>query len=381
MDPHDLAPKPDASPLTLEEYETQRQAAKDAFWEDNRAFLFLMIPFWIIAIIECVSIFLVGFDSGTLFLILLNVGLAGFNVWCIVQDVGPLRERLAALRSRCLRSLTPEEQAAFRKREVRKKRTRRWALAAAIAGVLALVILVNLDTLTAYGRGMACLRREEFAEAEEAFSSIRDPDFLDTFALARYSASRVAFQNGDPWKAHRLMQDYVWKDLVFHTAPPWLSHQIARYKTALEKPYQEALRRSAEDHKKAEDQRLAELSTKLPYRSMAQSDISNTALGSPANRYSKEMYIDHELKTVTYYEFQKNGRTYFSVKCIDGQVVEVKQYTKAEMEQTPTRRPQPTEDDDPYDAADYYDPEDFYEDHYDDFYDYDEAEEYYYAHN
>ena len=144
------------------------------------------------------------------------------------------------------------------------------------------------------------------------------------------------------------MQDYVWKDLVFHTAPPWLSHQIARYKTALEKPYQEALRRSAEDHKKAEDQRLAEHSTKLPYRSMAQSDISNTALGSPANRYSKEMYIDHELKTVTYYEFQKNGRTYFSVKCIDGQVVEVKQYTKAEMEQTPTRRPQPTEDDDPY---------------------------------
>ena len=39
-----------------------------------------------------------------------------------------------------------------------------------------------------------------------------------------------------------------------------------------------------------------------------------------------------------------------------------------------------TEDDDPYNAKDYATPEDFYYDHYDDFYDYDEAEEYWMEH-
>ena len=33
---------------------------------------------------------------------------------------------------------------------------------------------------------------------------------------------------------------------------------------------------------------------------------------------------------------------------------------------------------DPYNAKDYRDPEDFYEDYYDDFYDYEDAEDYYY---
>ena len=38
------------------------------------------------------------------------------------------------------------------------------------------------------------------------------------------------------------------------------------------------------------------------------------------------------------------------------------------------------DDDDPYDASDYSHPDDFYYDHYDDFYDFEEAEEYYEEH-
>ncbi len=379
MDPHD--PALGGSPMTFEEYEAQRQAAKEKFWDKNLIPFFFLIFFLFIAATECVSMILDGVNGGDIFLFLLNIGLAAIVVWTSIDDVKDLRGELADLRSRCLQGLSPEEKAAFQKRETRKKRSCRWVVIAAAAGILALVILVNLNTLTAYGRGLSCLRREDFAGADQAFSSIKDENFLDTFALARYSASRVAFQNGNPIQAHRLTRDYMGKDLVFHISPPWLGNQIARYKLALEKPYQAALDRLEEEHKKAEEQRLAELGTKLPYCGMAQSDIYNTALGDPAERYTKEMYIDQKLKTVTYYEFQKDGKTYFSVECVDGQVTKVRQYTKEEMEKKPAYRPQATEDDDPYDAADYYDPEDFYEDHYDDFYDYDEAEEYYYDHN
>lgn len=379
MDPHD--PTPGGSAVTFEEYESRRQAAKEKFWDKNRFPFFLLISFLIIVATECVSMILVEVDGADIFLALFNICLAAFTGWGISDDVKALRSELVALRGSYLQGLSPEEKAAALKRETSQKRSRRRAVIAAAAGILALVILINRDTLTAYGRGLSCLHGEDFAGADQAFSSIKNRDFLDTFALNRYSQSRIAFENGDPLRAHNLMQDYMWKDLTFPASPPWLTNQIARYKTALEAPYQEARRRSAEEHQKSEAQRLAELAAKLPYCGMAQSDIYNTALGYPAEKYTKEMYIEHKLKTVTYYEFQKNGQTYFSVECVDGRVTKVRQYAKAEQEKKPAYRPQATEDDDPYDAADYYDPEDFYEDHYDDFYDYDEAEEYYYDHN
>jgi len=45
---------------------------------------------------------------------------------------------------------------------------------------------------------------------------------------------------------------------------------------------------------------------------------------------------------------------------------------------TPTKKPTvtPAKDDDPYDAKDYADPDDFYYDYYDEFIDFEEAEEY-----
>lgn len=48
--------------------------------------------------------------------------------------------------------------------------------------------------------------------------------------------------------------------------------------------------------------------------------------------------------------------------------------------ETATRKPAQKEERDPYGAADYYDPDDFYFDYYDDFWDYEDAEEYWEAH-
>lgn len=48
---------------------------------------------------------------------------------------------------------------------------------------------------------------------------------------------------------------------------------------------------------------------------------------------------------------------------------------------TPYRSPSKDNDDDPYNAKDYSNEEDFYYDHYDDFFDYEEAEDYYNEYN
>lgn len=128
-----------------------------------------------------------------------------------------------------------------------------------------------------------------------------------------------------------------------------------------------------------------------PYEGMSEDSINYTDLG-PADDVEKckdFSALREERRTKTYRWYNANGRTKaiatvsykngkgyvssFSLLEYDAEAVkEARQKLKEEKKSTGS---------DPYHASDYSDSEDFYEDYYDDFYDYEDAEDYYYDHS
>jgi hypothetical protein len=109
----------------------------------------------------------------------------------------------------------------------------------------------------------------------------------------------------------------------------------------------------------------------LPYVGMSKDLINHTKLGKP---------YDHEIDKVSitridiYYFLSSDGKTKYKVKCKKGKVISVVASSVKKSSSGSSNKS------DPYNASDYNNEEDFYYDHYDDFIDYEEAEDYYNKH-
>ena len=73
------------------------------------------------------------------------------------------------------------------------------------------------------------------------------------------------------------------------------------------------------------------------------------------------------------------GKVIYTVRCVDGDGRETWD-DRDSPASFPSYHVSPPSDDDPYDAASYSNEEDFYDDHYDDFFDYYDAEQYWRDH-
>ena len=131
-------------------------------------------------------------------------------------------------------------------------------------------------------------------------------------------------------------------------------------------------------------QKLQRICSGVPYVGLAESLLSITSLGRPTRPVDEKYLREHGDHHRAYlYQFKKDGQVIFTARCVDGEVVEVRD--DRNRKPTPSYRPSYSSSskkgDDPYGAKDYIHPETFYEDHYEDFYDFYDAENYFDEHN
>lgn len=139
-------------------------------------------------------------------------------------------------------------------------------------------------------------------------------------------------------------------------------------------------------NQKAIEEARERLKDQWPYIGMPEAYISYTRLGSSASFRDLEKY-DYPYRVYTYKD--ANGRETYAVTCKNHVVTDVwdkvndRILTKNNTwKSRVSTRPASSASDssDPYNAKDYTNEEDFYDDHYDDFFDYYQAEEYWRDH-
>lgn len=122
-----------------------------------------------------------------------------------------------------------------------------------------------------------------------------------------------------------------------------------------------------------------------PYVGMSESRIRSTGLGSPSDKVRHNNQVKNGKQYVAnLYDFYRDGQRVFTARCVRGTVTEIWDYrddpvTTTKKARRSTGKQSTTAD--PYDAKNYSNEEDFYDDHYDDFMDYYEAEDYYNEHH
>ena len=146
----------------------------------------------------------------------------------------------------------------------------------------------------------------------------------------------------------------------------------------------------ADSIKEEEETYREEVRTGIPFVGMYESDIHKTILGPASHSDQRNYEMIRGKRVAAYvYDWYKDGCIIFTARCYNGIVQQVwdyrtnpRQRAKRTTYSSTTKRSSSTtkKPDDPLDAKSYNNPEDFYDDNYYDFFDYEEAEDYYYEH-
>ena len=262
---------------------------------------------------------------------------------------------------------------------------------------------VNLIKSEAYEDGLAELDkanpepidRDDFMWDAKR-NEIENP-YKNTIPLYAYSLAKIEYKSDDV--SLYTVNDYL--ELIPSNYNGELSEEIKKFKADFKPEYDDYLaerERIAEQERQKQLQETKErLKNTIPYEGMSESYINYTAMG---NYHDKEYVVVGKGKRTEWskneYRWKNsNGKTILYVECRDGVVTDVTKYwedkywtadgkpiysgTRSGYSSSSSGKKK-VYNDDSYNVNDYYDAEDFYEDYYDDFYDYEDAEDYYNEH-
>lgn len=234
--------------------------------------------------------------------------------------------------------------------------------------------------------------REDFIR--EATYKRNEPLYKNTFSLYAYALAQIEYNSDDV--SLYVVNNYL--ELIPENYKGELSKEIMKFKADFKPEYEKYVaekERIAELERQKQIQETKErLKKSIPYEGMSESYINYTLMG---NYHDKERVIVGKGKRS---EFSKNeyrwknssGKTILYVECRDGVVTDVSKYWEdkywtsdgkpiysgqREGYSSSSNGKKKVYNDDSYNVNDYYDAEDFYEDYYDDFYDYEDAEDYF----
>lgn len=228
-----------------------------------------------------------------------------------------------------------------------------------------------------YAKAIEMLQGGNYLEARKLLDYLWD--YKDGEVLLAYARARINFQRTD-YFAYSV---YDCLDKIPEDYAGDLADDIAAFRIEAEKrrPELQALydaeqERWAETERQLTEQRAewrekmkAEAAThNKPYVGMDSEFISYTQLG----RYDMSEYKDG----VWFYHWTKNGMTFFA-SAKDGKVIHTGGSTRKKYSSSTGS----SKSSDPYNASDYAHADDFYYDHRDDFFDFEEAEDYYESHH
>lgn len=215
--------------------------------------------------------------------------------------------------------------------------------------------------------------------------------YKNTVVLYAYTLARIEYNSKDA--SFFLVNKYL--KVIPENYNGELSKEIKKFKADFKIQYEEYIEeaeRIAEQERQKRIQETKErLKNTIPYVGMSESYINYTLMGE---YHEKEFIAGRSSKfSKNEYRWKNNsGKTILYVECRDGSVTEVIKYWEDKY-WTSDGKPiysgrrygygssssgkKKVYNDDSYNVNDYYDAEDFYEDYYDDFYDYEDAEDYF----
>ena len=232
----------------------------------------------------------------------------------------------------------------------------------------------NVEALLAEGR---------YEEAQEEMTywfmhgCNTDADYARYFLCHAY----VAYENGNVDNADM----YLRLSAKYRPERLWNEQTRAFAETVAEEAEVLAAQRRAEAAAREAAERAAyeeRVRSGPPFVGMYIRYINDTALGEGRISDIERRYVDGELTTIKIYDYyDEDGEVIYSARTVGGEVTEVWPggYDPPITFSSP-RRDYEEEEEDRFNASSYANEEDFYYDNYDDFFDYEEAADYYREH-
>lgn len=214
--------------------------------------------------------------------------------------------------------------------------------------------------------------------------------YKNTVYLYAYALAHVEYNSENRYMT--VVNDYLQFIPIDYMGE--LSEEIKIFKDNFKSQYEEYLAEQEREAKRQEQEYIASLKNKIPFEGMQEKYINSTAVGNADKHESKYVKgrgskLGYDLDKYYWYSDNNKDMVLF-VECKDGKVTDVRKYYESVYWTSdgmpkfwatrPIRSTKPkssTKKEDPYNVNDYNDPEDFYDDNYDDFWDYEEAEDYY----
>jgi|GEM_PF-3400794 len=206
-----------------------------------------------------------------------------------------------------------------------------------------------------------------YHEAYEYLNCNSDRNFTEANLLASLSLVHDYYENGSLSSAYRTVRTDLKSNYYL------LSESERTFCKQIEEEYDKSCKASSPVVK----------SYATPYIGMWEGYVNKTQLGEAGRVETKHYNVNRVSHVEKIFKFYKDKKIIYVVKCLDGYVTEI---TDKRSEAGSSGRssgsssgfsgnlvPSP-------DTEYFSDPEDFYDYYYDDFLDYEEAEEYYYSH-
>ena len=203
-----------------------------------------------------------------------------------------------------------------------------------------------------------------------------DKAYKNTVPLYAYAMAQAKYNAND--RIMYIVNEYL--DLIPTEYNGELCDEIITFKGNFKQEYDEYLiekKRQSEERMKIEQEREVEkLKSFVPYVGMSENQINSTSLGKYANLFHNTEIINGSAYTANIYEFKKGDNIVFRARCLLGKVSSISDLrdNPAKEWHTPKKNEKSK---DSYNVDEYSSEEDFYDEYYDDFWDYEEAEDYY----
>ncbi len=248
-------------------------------------------------------------------------------------------------------------------------------------GLIVRSIIHQNHVQNTYNQAVSLAFSNQFEDATILLDSIIEDKYMDSASLRRYCNAQTDFANGDYKSAHRNASSLNFQHLSEEqnaTVLASVERIEAQHDIYME---QERIRQQAEYERS--------IRTGVPFVGMPESRIADTSLGAPSSNVRHNNQVKSgEIYKCNLYDFFINGHLIFTARCMEGKIIQVwdsrdKVNTSVPYPSSPSHSSSShsSTDSDPYHAADYSDEEDFYEDHWDDFFDFEDAEDYWREHH
>lgn len=295
----------------------------------------------------------------------------GFILAGILSDISKIRKQQNEVKQKYLDSM-PADEKKLRDQKIKHANTvASVCLAVAAACFVVFVVVRQCYRGSVYSAAEALIAEEKFDEAEEQLKRIENSDYKDTTALLLLCQAHKDYSEGYPSGAHSAM-----KKAVFRDQTPEAGKRIDQFRQAVEAAYKQYNTELEARRKKEYSEMIAR---GVPFVGMPESEIKHTSLGVPSDKVRHNSELKNGKQCIAnLYDFYQGQNRIFTARCVQGKVTEVWDYRNDPIRSyVPAKSAAYSREPD---VSRFKNPEDFYDWYWDDFFDYYDAEDYYYEH-